>query len=76
MVAWTEVSRIFKVMMPVMLCAGLLLAACASDNVTERTRLPYIDDKAPPPQIVPSPTPEQPVPGKNIPDAKSLEVPK
>ena len=70
----TEVARFFKVLTPVLL-AGLLLAACASDNVTERTRLPYIDDKAPPPQVVPSPTPEQPVTNQTVPDTKSLEVP-
>ena len=73
----TEVCRVFKVMAPVMLLTSwLLLTACATDTVTERTRLPFIDDKAPPPQVVPPATPEQPVPNSTVPDTKSLEVPK
>lgn len=70
------VAHGIKVMAALVLFAGLLLTACATDTVTERTRLPFIDDKAPPPQVVPPATPEQPVPNSSIPDTKSLEVPK
>jgi hypothetical protein len=59
----------------ILLAAGLLLTACATDTVTERTRLPFIDDKAPPSQVVPPATQEQPV-QQNVPDTQPLEVPK
>jgi ABC-type oligopeptide transport system substrate-binding subunit len=39
--------------------AAFLLTACTTDKVTERTRLPYIDDKAPPSDVVPLASPEQ-----------------
>jgi hypothetical protein len=72
----TIVPRVFKVMTPAILFAGFLLTACATDNVTNRTRLPYIDDMAPPSQVVPPAYPEQPVLKKNEPDNKPVEAPK
>ena len=50
-----------------------LLAACASDTVTERTRLPYIDAPAPAPLAVP-PTPAVPAEQGREGTTKSLEV--
>ena len=63
-----------KNIMVVLFCAvGLLVVACASDNVTERSRLPYIDSPPPPPQAVP---PVQCDPAKEGYTTKSLEVTK
>ena len=58
--------------MTLLICAvGMLLTACATDNVTERTRLPYIDDKAPPSKVVPLPQPIL----SPMPDTQPSEVP-
>ena len=64
--------EVLSKIMLVMSCAvGLLMAACALDNVTERTRLPYID--SPPPQTLP---PAQQAPVKEETSTKSQEVTK
>ncbi len=43
-----------------LLGAFSLLVGCASDNVTQRTKLPYIDENAAPPPVPPSPVPPSP----------------
>lgn len=66
-------TKMMKNIMVVLFCAvGLLVAACASDTVTERTRLPYIDSP-PPPRAVP---PAQSDTAKEGMTTKSLEVTK